>query len=145
MENISILQHLLLDTPGRLIVFSRILPPIRSADATRIREAWSPHLAHEEIPGPNGNLASEYFATTLTRPPINPGEHAEAENLIRLYVHDTVKESTLQTHTVGAPHDEPMPQSSSKRGREDVEDTEDTGTYPGLPTTGNPSEGDPTP
>jgi len=46
---------------------------------------------------------------------------------------------------MGAPHDELMPQSSSNRGRENAKNTEDTGIYPGLPTTGNPSEGDPTP
>ena len=52
-------------------------------------------------------------------------------NLLRLYVTDTIKDSTLQAHTIGAPQDEPMPQSSSKRGRDAAEDTEDTATYPG--------------
>ena len=39
MEDVSILLHLLLDTPGRIIVFSRIIPPIPIADTTRIWEA----------------------------------------------------------------------------------------------------------
>ncbi len=46
---------------------------------------------------------------------------------------------------MGAHHDVQMPQSSSKRGRKVPEDTEDTGTYKGHPTTGNSSEGDSTP
>ena len=76
LEDVSILLHLFLNTPGRLIAFSRILPPIPSADATRIWEAWSPHLAHEETLGPNGCLASDYFTKILTSSPTNPGEQA---------------------------------------------------------------------
>jgi len=38
-----------------------------------------------------------------------------------------------------------MPHSSSKRAREEAEDTEDTGTYPVHPPPGTPTEGDPTP
>jgi hypothetical protein len=145
LEDVSILLHLLLDTPGRLIAFSRIIPPIPSEDATKIWEAWSTHLAHEETPGPNGYLASDFFAKILTSSSTNPGEQAEVESLIRLYVRDTVKDSTIRTHTMGAHHDVQIPQSSSKRGRENAEDTEDTGTYQGHPTTSNPSEEDPTP
>ena len=104
-----------------------------------------PHLAHEETSGPHGSLASDFFAKIMTSSPTNPGEKAEAENLIRLYIGDTIKESTLWTHTMGAPQDVQMPQSSSKRGRDDAEDMEDTGTYPGHPHTANPAEGDSTP
>ena len=66
------------------------------------------------------------------------GEQAEVANLLRLYIADTIKESTLRAHTVGAPHDKLMPLSSSKRGRDEVGDTEDTSTYPGNPQQGAP-------
>jgi hypothetical protein len=67
----------------------------------------------------------------LVSSPSNVGEQGEVANLLRLYVTDTVKESTLRAHTMGAPQDEPMPQSSSKRGRDAADDTGDTATYPG--------------
>ncbi len=38
-----------------------------------------------------------------------------------------------------------MPQSSSKRGRDEAGDTEDTGTYPGHPQTGAPAMEEPLP
>jgi len=39
--------------------------------------------------------------------PSNVGERAEVANFLRLYVTDTIKESTLRAHTMGAPQDEP--------------------------------------
>ena len=68
----------------------------------------------------------------LLSSPSNVGEQAEVANLLCHYITDTIKESTLRAHTMGAPLDEPMPQSSSKRGREEAGDTEDTATYPGY-------------
>ena len=97
------------------------------------------HLAHEETPGPHGSLTRDFYSNILTSSPSNPGEHAEAENLIRLYVSDTIKESTLRTHIVGAPQDEQMPQSSSKSAREEAGDTENTGTYPTHRPPGTPT------
>jgi len=77
----------------------------------------------------------------LVSSPSNVGEQAEVANLLHLYVTDTVKESALRAYTMGVPQDDPMPQSSSKRGREAAGDTEDTATYPGhsvAPTMGVP-------
>ncbi len=48
-------------------------------------------------------------------------------NLLRLYVRDIIRTATLQAYTVGSHQEEDMPQSSSRRGREDPGDTEDTG------------------
>ena len=80
---------------------------------------------------PLGSSAREFFLRVLVSSPSNAGGQAEVANLLRLYVIDTVKESTLRAHTIGAPEDELMPQSSSKRGRDAAGDTEDTATYPG--------------
>jgi len=145
LGEISLLLHLLLDTPGRLIALSRITAPIPSAEALGISEAWSHHLAHEKTPTPHGSLARDFFANILTSFTTNAGEQAEVENLIHLYVGDTIRESTLRAHTVGAPQDEQMLQSSAKRGREKTEDNEDTGTYPVLPQTCAPPVEDPSP
>ncbi len=145
LGGISLLLHLLLDTPGRLVVLSRITPHISNAEVKKIWEAWSLHLSHEETPARHGSPTRDFFANILTSSPTNAGEQAEAENLICLYVIDTIRESILRTHTVEAPQDEQMPQSSSKRGREEIGDTEDTGTYPVLPQTCAPIVEDPTP
>jgi hypothetical protein len=79
----------------------------------------------------------------LVSSPSNAGEQEEVANLLRLYVADTITESTLRAHTIGAPGDEPMTQSSSKRGRDEAGDTEDTATYPGQ--TAAPVHVDPPP
>ncbi len=60
--------------------------------------------------------------------------------LFRLYVRETVKIATLRAHTRGATQEEDMPQTSSKRVREEAGDTEDTGAsarraQPGATTT----------
>ena len=82
-------------------------------------------------PCPLGFSARDFFTNILICFPSNVGEQAEVANLLRLYVTDTIRESTLRAHTVGATQDEPMPQSSTKRGQEEAGDTEDTATYPG--------------
>ena len=92
-----------------------------------IWEAWAPHLAREGVPAPYGATSRVFFANVLTSSPSNAGEQAKAVNLIRLYVTDTIRESTLQPYTAGATQEEQMPQSSSRRGRENVEDTHATG------------------
>jgi len=129
--DISIILHLLLDTSKRLIALFRITPCITNTEAAGIWEAWSSHLEHEGTPAPLGSSARDFFMRVLVSSPSNVGEQAEVANLLRLYVTDTIKESTLRAHTMGAPQDEPMPQSSSKRGRDAADNMEDTATYPG--------------
>jgi len=68
-----------------------------------IWEAWSSHLEHEGTPAPLGALARDFFMNVLISSPSNVGEQAEVANLLRLYVTDTIKESTLRAHTMGAP------------------------------------------
>ena len=78
----------------------------------------------------------------LTSSPSNVGELTELMNLLSLYVQDTIRTETLRAHTVGSQQEEDMPQSSSKRGREDPGDTEDTGTsYRRTQPTVPPPEG----
>jgi hypothetical protein len=143
--DISLLIHFLLNTPGRLIALSRTTPSIPSSEATEIWEAWSSHLEHEGTPAPRDSLARDFFTNIIIISPTNAGEHAEVANLLRLYVTDTIKESTLRAHTMGAIQGEPMPQSSSKRRRDEASDTEDTNTYLGHPQTGTPAMEDPLP
>jgi hypothetical protein len=131
LEDISILLHLLRDTPECTVSLSRITPCIPSTEAVEIWSSWATHLDHEGTPAPLGSTARDFFLKVLVSSPANAGEQAEVANLLRLYVTDTIKESTLRAHTFGAPGDEPMPQSSSKRGRDEAGDTEDTATYPG--------------
>jgi len=94
-------------------------------------------------PCPLGFSARDFFTNILICFPSNVGEQAEVANLLHLYATNTIKESTLRAHTMGAPQDEPMPQSSSKRGREEASDAEDTATYPGQ--TDAPAKEEPLP
>jgi hypothetical protein len=74
MEDIPILLHFLSDTPGRRIALSHINPPIPSAEAKKIWESWSSHLAHEETPDPHGSLSRDFFANIMTISHTNAGE-----------------------------------------------------------------------
>jgi hypothetical protein len=141
----ALLLHLLLDTPGRLVALSRTTPHIPTDDAMSIWEAWPPHLAHEEVPTPYGSTTRDFFASVLTSSPFNVGEQAEAKNLIRLYVGDTIRESTLQAHTMGATQETQMQQSSFKRVRKEAGDTENTGASLRHPQMGTPATEDPPP
>ena len=88
-------------------------------------------MEHEGTPAPLGSSARDFFMRVSVSSPSNVGEDAEVANLLRLYVTDTVHEFTLRAYTMGVLQNEPMPQSSSKRGREAAGDTEDTATYQG--------------
>jgi hypothetical protein len=135
MGDISVLMCFLLGPAERRVALSRITPCIPNNKVERIWEGWSSHLEHEKAPAPHGATARTFFLNILISSPANAGEHAEVETLLHLYVTDAIKESILRTHTIGAPQDEPMPQSSSKRGRDENGDTEDTATYPGQSAT----------
>ncbi len=71
MGNISLLLHLLLDTPSRSIALARITPPIPIAEAAEIWEAWAPYLAHEGRPAFHGATARDFFTNILTSSPSN--------------------------------------------------------------------------
>ena len=75
----------------------------------------------------------------LVSSPFNMREQVEVANLLSHYISEAIQESTLRAHTMGAPLEEPTRQSSSKRGREQVCDTEDTATYPGYTQSGAPA------
>jgi hypothetical protein len=121
-------------------------PPSPPPEAEIIWEAWSPHLAHEGKPAPYDSTARNLFLGVLTSSPSNVGELTELMNLLSLYVQDTIRTETLRAHTVGTQQEEDMPQSSSKRGREDPGDTEDTGaSYRRTQPTVPPQEGQPPP
>ena len=139
VEDISTLLHLLLDTPESLVTLARITPCIAGTEAVRIRKTWSSHLEHEGTLAPLGSVAQDFFMNVLLNSPLNVGEQAEVANLLRHYITETIKESTLRPHTTGAPLDEPMPQSSSKRGREEAGNTEDTAIYPGYTQSSAPA------
>jgi len=139
LEDISTLLHLFLDTPESLVTLAHITPCISGTDALRIWKTRSSHLEHEETPSPLGSVAQDFFMNVLLSSPSNMGEQAVVANLLRHYITDTIKESTLRAHTMGVPPDKPMPQSSSKRGREEVGDTEDTATYLGYTQSGAPA------
>jgi len=131
LGGISVLICFLLDPAECRGALSRIAPCIPNTEAERVWEAWSSHLEHETAPTPHGATARTLLLDILISSLANAGEHAEVETLLHLYITDTIKDSTLRAHTIGAPQDEPMPQSSSKRGRDETCDTEDTATYHG--------------
>jgi hypothetical protein len=143
--DISILLFLLLDTSTRLFSLSRSTPCITTTKAEGIWGSWSSHMEHDGTLAPLGSSPRDFFMRVLINSTSNAGEQTEVANLLRLYVTNTIKESTLRAHTMGAPHNEPMPQSSSKRGRGEAGDTEDTGTYLVPPQTCAPIVEDLTP
>ena len=96
----------------------------------------APHLPREGTSAPHGATIRDFFANILTSSPSNAGEQAEAATLIRLYVHDTIRGSILQAHIVGDIQEEHVSQSSTKRGREENEDTEGTNASVNRPHTG---------
>ena len=65
-------------------------------------------MEHEGTPDPLGSLARDFLTNVLISSPTNAGEQAKVANLLRLYVADTIKESTLRAHTMGATQDKPM-------------------------------------
>jgi hypothetical protein len=70
---ISILLHILRDTPERLISLSRITPFIPGTEAEEIWETWSTHPEHEGTPAPHGSAARDFFMRVLVSSPSNVG------------------------------------------------------------------------
>ena len=122
MGEITILLHFLFDSPERAIALSRLLPPQPPQEVQAIWAAWAPHLI-------TNGYAEAFFCGALAGSP----QSQEETELMTIHLHDRVKdfitEETLRAYTQGTIEEAAMPQSStaSKRGREETNDTEDTG------------------
>jgi hypothetical protein len=74
LGDISILLHLLRDTPDCLASLSRSTPCIPEIEAEGIWAAWATHLEREGTPAPFGSSARDFLWRVLISSPSNSGE-----------------------------------------------------------------------